>query len=604
MKRKFRLTISILMIACLCMTPLTGYAVNEDTTQSPVVEQGAPVQGMPVMDEDSVPAENPVTDVPEGQNKDAQPVSEDKPAGTSGSQEPRVDGEVVESTSNPLDVAAHIDEHWEQGSYQENGSDYQLERVIVRTEGEISDSAGATDAIHNSSTDEYILEYDSKKETKAAYESLKKEYGEENVMIDTLMTIWGGISYSGSGSDCVDWGTHLMGLDSLKTESKADHQVIAPKHVTVAILDTGINASHKMFKGRFIRSESKSFIPSSSALRDDHGHGSHVAGILEDGICKHVDFLILKVMDRKGQGGMYNVINAIDYAVDHGADVINMSIGVDGIKPNSTGYKMMEKSMERARAKGAVLVTAAGNGNGSKGKNIGKVYSYPAYSKHTIAVGAIGPDLKRASFSYYGRDLDFVAAGKAVRSAWKGGASSYKTLSGTSMASPEIAAAAAMVKVEHPHYDMDEVYEVMMEDSLDLGSKGRDRYYGNGIVRMNTVSATAVHKNLLHEDLINTDAHKSSVKAVKLRLVYGARKAIRVSWSKGRHIQGYQIRYSKKKNMKNAKYKLIPKASKTKIKLKKLGKKQVWYVQVRAFKKVDGEVYCSKWSGKKRVKTK
>ncbi len=553
MKKKNQLIASIMIATCFCMMPLLCYALDEEEDRF--------------------------------------------------SDRPRVDGKAVETTSDPLEVAEHIDEHWEEGTYREGGSDYQLERIIVRTEGDIADSCGAEDAIHNNRTDEYILEYDSIRDTKDAYAALTEEYGEENVMLDTLISIQNAAVLGSSHKNiCVDWGTHLMGLDSLKEESMVDHKVVAPKHETVAILDTGINAKHVMFRDRVILPSSKSFIPSESALKDDHGHGTSVAGIIADATCRHVDFLVLKVMDKNGQGGMYNVIRGIDYAAEHGAGVINLSIGVDGIKPDSVAYNLMEASLEKARAKGAVIVTAAGNGDGAPGKDLDKVYSYPAYSPNTIAVGAIDRNLKRASFSYYGKSLDFVAPGKSVRSAWKGNASSYRKVSGTSMAAPEISAAAIMVKVEHSSYDSDEILEVLLEDSVDIGPKGRDRYYGNGYVKMKSTSYTAVHQTLLGGAVIDAEAHRSAVDPVKLKRLSGSKGVVRVVWSKGRNINGYQVRFSKKKSMVNPKIKTVTNPSKTRLAVKGLRGSRTWYVQVRCYKKVDGEVYCSKWSGKKKVR--
>lgn len=633
MKRRWRFEISILMVACLCMTPLSGYAIGTDSTQTPDAGSGTAVvqeQGAAEQAEDQTEVQD------QEQTKKAAGAGQGTTAGKSGAGEenaspdaaydtgydgkresaqdvvthgasrsaagPRVDGKQVKSTKSAVVVAEHINKHWEEGDYQEDGSAYQLERIIVRTDGVIQDSMGAEDAIHNSAAGEYVLEYGSASETRKAYKALAAEYGGENVMVDRLVSIQGvSAAVQAKAMEAyVDWGTHLMGLDSLKTESMEDHKVVRPKSQTVAILDTGINAKHAMFRDRIIRADSKSFIPSASALNDDHGHGSHVAGIVADATCKHVDFLILKVMDKNGQGGLYNVIKAIDYAVDHGASVINLSAGVDGIKPGSSSYQMMEESLERARNAGAVVVTAAGNG----GKNLDKVYSYPAYSANTIAVGAIDKRLHRASFSYYGKDLDFVAPGKSVRSAWKGSASSYKIASGTSMAAPEISAAASMIKVEHPSYGHDRIYEVLLEDSVDLGVKGKDKYYGNGYVSMDSVDSTAVHASLLGVSVVYAAAKESRVPQVKLRLITRSKGKLRVSWSKGVGVQGYQIRYSRSKKMTDPKYKTIKKPSKTKYTLKGLDRKTTWYLQVRSYKTNGGEVYVSKWSGKKKARTK
>ena len=89
---------------------------------------------------------------------------------------------------------------------------------------------------------------------------------------------------------------------------------------------------------------------------------------------------------------------------------------------------------------------------------------------------------------------------------------------------------------------------------------------------------------------------------VKLKRLSGSKGVVRVVWSKGRNINGYQVRFSKKKSMVNPKIKTVTNPSKTRLAVKGLRGSRTWYVQVRCYKKVDGEVYCSKWSGKKKVR--
>lgn len=516
---------------------------------------------------------------------------------------PMVDGEEVHSTSDPVAIAEHIDEHWETGTYHESGSDYQLQRIIVRTEGDIHDSFGAEDAIHYNTTDEYILEYDSNKSTEVAYEELLNEYGEDQVMLDTLITI-DSLSIK-SSDECVCWGSHITGLNSLKEKSLEEHERIGLKSgVTVAILDTGINAAHEMFDGRPIHEDSKSFIPSASPFKDDHGHGSHVAGIIADATCNHAEFLILKVMDAKGQGGMYNVVKAIDYAVERGAKVINLSIGVDGIVPGSPSHNMMEQSLQTAKENDIVVVTAAGNGQGSSGKDIDAAMSYPAYSPHTITVGAFDHELHRAGFSYYGKALDFSAPGKSVKSAWKGGSDSYKTSSGTSMAAPEIAAAAAMIDLYHPGYTADEIYEVLVEHSVDLGEEGKDVYYGYGYVNIPTPESTAIMETQVGGFTIGVETTSQKLEPVSIKHIRRGKGRFRVVWTKEKHVSGYQLRYSTKKTMSGAKTITIHGAKKTKLMVKNLRSHKKYYVQVRAYKKEGGKIHHSKWSGIKKVVTK
>ncbi len=508
---------------------------------------------------------------------------------------PQVDGVEVETTDDPDVIAEHIEEHWESGTYDPRRSEYQLERLIVQAPEDIHDSCGAEDAIHYSRTDEYVLEYGTEKETKRAYDELAARYGAENVMVDPLVKLDGVSVENNTTGIC--WGNHVMGLDALKCESNHNHK--HPKGgVTIALIDTGINAKHEMFKNRTIKTESKSFIPSKSALNDDNGHGSHVAGIIADATGAHVNFLILKVMDAHGYGSFFNMVQAIDYAIDHGAHVINLSVNVEGITTNSPSYKLMEAVLQKAHDNRVVVVAAAGNG-ATGGKDISKTGSYPAFSSNTIAVGSIDKKLHHSKFSYYGSALDFCAPGQAVKSAWKNGAKSYKVASGTSMATPEVAAAAAMIELYHPSYTYEQIYHVLRDDSVDLGAKGKDKYYGYGYVKLSTIEQTKIGGYSLGLRMT-----KAPVGKVKIKHLKKGKKKFKAYWTKTPNVTGYQLRVSRNKAMKRSKIFTITKSTKTKITVKKLKKKKKYYVQVRAYRTEKGKVVYGPWSGKKKVKTK
>ncbi|MBQ6402071.1 MAG: S8 family serine peptidase [Firmicutes bacterium] len=521
-------------------------------------------------------------------------------------------GGEITTTDDPHVVAEHIEEHWERGTYSTEGSDFQLERIIVRTDGDIDDSYGAEDALHYNAEDEYILEYGTEEETAEAYDALIEEYGKENVMLDTLVQI-DNISIESAAPD-VSWGTHLMGFDALKCDVENDHHHHAAQSVLVAILDTGINYSHEMFRDRVICSRSKNFVNTGSAPVDDHGHGSHVAGIIADATGVHVQYLVLKVMDANGQGGLYNVIRAIDYAVNEGAKVVNLSLGADGVDPGTTIHQAAEEVLQKAHNRGVVVVAAAGNG-GSSGKDIMAAKSYPAYSANTIAVGAIDSGLHHPAFSYYGSALDFVAPGQSVRSAWAGGPSSYRTASGTSMATPGISAAAAMVDIYHPGYNADEIYEVLAEHSVDLGAAGKDSLYGYGYVNLPSIGATMIGSgvrpsgsevsgNRVGGFNVGVRTKTAKVSSVRLKRLTKGKKRFKASWTKEKNVTGYQLRYSLDSSMNGAAVKTVKKASKTKLTVKKLQRKRDYFVQVRGYKKVKGQTYYGNWSAIKRVRVK
>ena len=498
---------------------------------------------------------------------------------------PEVDGQTVEYTADPEEISEQISEHWDADAYDEDGSEYQLKRIIVASDGDIEDSFGAEDAICNTGTGEYVLEYATEEDTRQAYESLSEEYGEENVFADEIVTIDSSAG-AAAGYDTVSWGTDLMRLNRLKYS--AEHNPRLKNRAVVAVLDTGVNRYHTMFRGRTFHSYSRSFLNYSYSWSDDNGHGSHVAGIIADGTSRHVSLMILKVMDYNGQGSLYNVLQAIDYASKHGADVINLSLGLKDFPKGTSAYKTSEKMLKKARARGSMIVVSAGNIDPGYSSNISTARCYPANSSYVVTVSAINEGKRKADFSMHGSAVDFCAPGAGIMSAWYQGQYQYAIVDGTSMAAPGIAAAAAMVYLYHPGYSYIQAYRVLREQAVDLGARGKDSYYGYGYVHLATPAETTI---------------KLRVPATQIRKLKKGSKKFKVTWAKRTGISGYQIRYSKKASMKGAKYKNVGK-KKAYQTIRKLSRKKTYYVQVRCYKKANGYVYYGVWSPKKKVKTK
>ena len=208
--------------------------------------------------------------------------------------------------------------------------------------------------------------------------------------------------------------------------------------VVVAVLDTGISLSHPDLASKIVGTVNFS---SSSTADDVNGHGSHVAGIIAAatnngvgvaGLGYNTDVLDVKVLDDSGSGLYSNMINGITWAADHGADVINLSLG--GTMPSSA----LESAVDYAWSKGAVVVAAAGNSASSAA-------FYPAYYSNAIAVAATDDLDELAPFSNYGDWVDVSAPGISIYSTVPGG---YQYMSGTSMAAPYVSGLAALLFAE------------------------------------------------------------------------------------------------------------------------------------------------------------
>ena len=205
--------------------------------------------------------------------------------------------------------------------------------------------------------------------------------------------------------------------------------------VNVYVLDTGIYPAHTEFGGR--AAGAYDGVGDGYGTGDCYGHGTHVAGTIGGatvGVAKQVRLWGVRVLDCEGSGFSSDVIAGIDWVMQHGARpaVINMSLS-GGSSP------ALNAAAAAAVASGITVVVAAGN----QAQNA--CDASPAAEPSTITVGATGSNDAEASFSNYGRCVDLYAPGVSVRSARSTGPTSYRTMSGTSMAAPHVAGAAALV---------------------------------------------------------------------------------------------------------------------------------------------------------------
>jgi subtilisin family serine protease len=217
-------------------------------------------------------------------------------------------------------------------------------------------------------------------------------------------------------------------------------------------------------------------------MTDNCGHGTHVAGSIaagaENGLgiagaAPRVKILPVRVLNCSGWSS--DVAKGITWAANQGARVINLSVGGPG--PDKALYL----AVKYARSKGAVVVAAAGNNHGecTDGKN---ATSYPGATTGAIGVGAIDSALQHACFSNTGSYVDLVAPGVSILSTVP--PAGYAALNGTSMATPHVSAAAALVIARRPFCTPDRVEARLKATALrlPLGTAGDARRYGAGLV--------------------------------------------------------------------------------------------------------------------------
>lgn len=267
-------------------------------------------------------------------------------------------------------------------------------------------------------------------------------------------------------------GLYGVGLPTARALSQG-------KGVIVAVLDTGVRQSLTDLAGTKFMSGLNTITGTTNTI-DDNGHGTHVTGTIAQttdnfmgcaGLASAATILPVKVLNKAGQGTNYTIAAGIRYAVDKGARVLNMSIG-------GAGSQTIRDAIDYAHNRGVVLCAAAGN-SGRRG------LTFPAGYPHTIAIGAATGNGRRASYSQWGPGLTLVAPGAQILQQTFGqstGKSGYFYLSGTSMATPHVTAACALVLSINPKLSADAVRALLQETARDLGVSGPDETFGSGLL--------------------------------------------------------------------------------------------------------------------------
>jgi subtilisin family serine protease len=253
------------------------------------------------------------------------------------------------------------------------------------------------------------------------------------------------------------WGIHATG---------SDVSLFTGKNVKVAILDTGLDLNHPDFAGRVPAANQHSLVPRITSVQDVHGHGTHCTGTAcgrkDDvgtryGVAGDSEIYIGKVLDNSGRGAQAWIMDGIDWAVSQNCKVISLSLG-SRVFPGISFDSAYERTAAHAVANGALIVAAAGNDSRRPGR-IEPVGS-PANCPSVLAVAAIDSSLNIASFSNSslnpGQEVYIAGPGVDIHSSWPM-PTRYKTISGTSMATPHLAGIAALIWEQNPSFTPSQV---------------------------------------------------------------------------------------------------------------------------------------------------
>lgn len=269
----------------------------------------------------------------------------------------------------------------------------------------------------------------------------------------------------------MSWGIRHMGLDKLQEKLEKSGKELP--EVRVAVLDTGIKKSNRYLQGRYT-DDGYNFIANNTDFDDDQYHGTEVSGIIADGTSSNVKILPIKVMDDKGDGKMADTTKGIYYALEHGADVINLSLSGDD--KNHT-YHSLDDAIAEAVARNVVVVVAAGNQGGDASLR------YPANKDNVITVTSVYRNNTLGLLANYGAPIDFALPGMNVLVPHR---SIMMLDSGTSLAAPHAAAAAALLKTWCKDLNQEQIVEIFKQYTVDLGDPGFDTTYGWGMLDLSS----------------------------------------------------------------------------------------------------------------------
>jgi type VII secretion-associated serine protease mycosin len=279
------------------------------------------------------------------------------------------------------------------------------------------------------------------------------------------------------------------GMAKVKAPAAWDRATGERQAVTVAVIDSGIDLAHPDLQAHLV--PGVDYISPTEKGRDANGHGTHVAGIIGAvanngqgvaGMNWGAKLMPVRVMSADGSGTDVDIAEGIRWAADHGAKVLNMSLG--GYQ-NEDGIRA---AVEYAQGKGCLVVAAMGNDAIADP-------AYPAAIPGVLAVGATSQKDERASFSNSGSWMSVSAPGVGIFSTMPTYATKiphtkpYGPLSGTSMAAPMVAGLASLVWSKHPDWTAQQVRQRLEQTADDLGASGKDDTFGYG--RINAERALA-----------------------------------------------------------------------------------------------------------------
>jgi len=325
--------------------------------------------------------------------------------------------------------------------------------LIVTSRDALENTYGATNIVE-APNHQYILQYDSEEDKKNAL----KELQENSKIISVEENARKTLDMTTSAATYNSWGVQKVGLDY----AMSSVNIANAEEIVVAIVDSGLDVSlfNRSYPGKL--KEVYNALDPDAAMVDELGHGTHVAGTIAEATPSNVKIISVKVAVSKD---FYttDIIAAINYIAYYDkANVINMSYG--GYAYSSAEYQ----AVAAANSKNIICVAAAGN------DNIDSLH-YPSSFDNTISVSSVDSKFQKSDFSNYGSTVTFSAPGTSI-------VSINGTKSGTSMATPHVTSAVAILKTFNKNITLEDSIALLKKHAIDLGDEGWDQVYGYGLI--------------------------------------------------------------------------------------------------------------------------
>lgn len=336
---------------------------------------------------------------------------------------------------------------------------FQTKRLIVTSSSYLLDKHGAIETLHNGNT--YVLQYKTEKQAREAFEYFENRKDIQNVCADSVM------KSDRSAPDMKTYGKDMLQSDRYIQALKQNNKTT---EIKIAVIDTGVDASHPILKNRVLKGYD--VLTKKACVKDRAYHGTHVSGIIASATPSNVKILPITVLDEAGRGTELTIKAGIDYAIKQKVKIINMSLGGICTSDNCP----IKQSINSAVKAGITVVVAAGNDSADT-----KTFC-PAKHSACITVSACNEDGKLAPFTNYGSSVDVCAPGVNIYSSVPG--NSYDILSGTSMAAPFVSAAVSLLYVNNPLLTPTKAEQLINAYSADMLFSGKDVYTGWGLVNL------------------------------------------------------------------------------------------------------------------------